>query len=75
LEDKQVQLNQEIEDRTKNPQEVKIGMTKEEVLTDGWGTPEDVNKTTTENGTSEQWVYSGYRYLYFEDGILKEIQD
>ncbi len=53
----------------------KIGMTKDEVINSTWGKPEDINKTTTRYGTSEQWCYSGYKYIYFEDGIVTSIQD
>jgi hypothetical protein len=60
---------------TKNPKTVSIGMTKEEVLTEGWGRPIDINRTITANGTSEQWVYDDNKYLYFENGILTAIQD
>jgi len=52
-----------------------VGMTKQECLDSSWGNPEDINKTTTASGVSEQWVYSSNRYLYFEDGILTTIQD
>jgi ABC-type enterochelin transport system substrate-binding protein len=55
---------------------VYIGMTKEQVLATNWGEPDDINRTITSYGTSEQWVYSAYgKYLYFEDGILVTIQD
>jgi hypothetical protein len=50
-------------------------MTKEEVLIEGWGKPIDINRTISKYGTSEQWVYDGYKYLYFEDGVLTTIQD
>jgi hypothetical protein len=43
-----------------------------------WGTwwegPDDVNTTVTAFGTTEQWVYSGNRYLYFTNGVLTAIQ-
>ncbi|WP_062231516.1 hypothetical protein [Fictibacillus sp. FJAT-27399] len=52
-----------------------IGMTKKEVLNSKWGQPTDVNKTTTANSVTEQWVYPGYKYLYFEDGVLTAIQE
>lgn len=55
--------------------EPSIGMTKNEVRNSTWGEPEDINKTTTRYGTSEQWCYSGYKYIYFEDGIVTSIQD
>lgn len=54
---------------------VRIGMTQEQVLASSWGRPQKVNKTTTAYGVHEQWVYSGYNYLYFEDGILRTIQN
>ena len=57
------------------PKAVYIGMTKEEVLAEGWGRPIDINKTTTTYGVSEQWIYYDYKYLYFEDGILTTIQE
>lgn len=48
-----------------------IGMTKEELKNDCiWGTPEDINTTTTAYGTREQWCFSGYRYVYLEDDIV-----
>lgn len=52
-----------------------IGMTKAEVEGSTWGIPEDKNITTTTYGTREQWVYSGYRYVYFDDGIVTAIQE
>ncbi len=52
-----------------------IGMTAEEVRNSTWGSPRDTNKTTYEWGTKEQWVYSGYRYIYFENGIVTAIQE
>lgn len=52
-----------------------IGMTAEQVLKSIWGEPEDINKTTTASGVTEQWVYSGFRYIYLEDGIVTVIQE
>ncbi|MBP3041038.1 hypothetical protein J9303_16350 [Bacillaceae bacterium Marseille-Q3522] len=54
---------------------VYIGMTKEQVLASSWGEPEKINKTTTAYGTSEQWVYPGFQFLYFENDILVSIQN
>ncbi|MEH6944011.1 hypothetical protein [Bacillus sp. JJ722] len=59
----------------KESEPVKIGMTQEEVIKDGWGSPEDINKTITADVVSEQWVYPNYNNLYFEDGILTSIQN
>lgn len=53
---------------------VKIGWTKEMCI-ESWGKPRDVNRTTTANGTNEQWVYSLKKYLYFDNNILTAIQD
>lgn len=55
-----------------------IGMTSEEVENSTWGKPYDINKTTNEYGTSEQWVYkflNKHRYIYFKDGIVTTIQE
>ncbi|AJK86579.1 MULTISPECIES: hypothetical protein [Lysinibacillus] len=52
-----------------------LGMTYEEVLASLWGEPYDVNRTVTEYGTYEQWMYGNGQYLYFEDGILTSFQD
>ena len=68
-------LKSKINERTMYPKAVYIGMTKEEVLAEGWGRPIDINKTTTTYGVSEQWIYYDYKYLYFEDGILTTIQE
>ncbi len=38
-----------------------------------WGRPNDINKTITAYGTTEQWVYSG-NYLYFSGNKLTAIQ-
>ncbi|KRE94913.1 hypothetical protein ASG89_31985 [Paenibacillus sp. Soil766] len=53
----------------------KIGMTKEQVEKSEWGKPEKVNKTTTKYGVSEQWVYYGGKYIYFEDGKVTSIRE
>lgn len=55
--------------------EPSIGMTASEVRSSSWGSPNDINKTTTAYGVNEQWVYGGGRYIYFEDGIVSAIQE
>ncbi len=55
--------------------EPSIGMTKSEVENSTWGKPNKVNKTTTKYGVHEQWVYSGNKYIYFDDGVVTGIQD
>lgn len=56
----------------------RIGMTKMEVEQSTWGYPYDINKTTTEYGVNEQWVYkvyNNYKYVYLDDGIVTAIQE
>jgi hypothetical protein len=52
-----------------------IGMTEEAVIKSTWGESQSKNRTVTEKSVREQWVYSNYRYLYFQDGILISFQD
>ena len=54
--------------------QVRRGMTAEQCRA-SWGRPRDINRTTGSFGEHEQWVYDGYNYLYFEDGILTTIQN
>lgn len=54
---------------------VRIGMSKVEVIASNWGRPNHVNRTTTVRGTSEQWVYGGNNYLYFDNNVLTSIQN
>src|SRR5690606_22229540 len=58
--------------KKKDPQ---LGMTPEEVKESTWGKPNSINRTTTNYGTSEQWVYKYDRYIYFDDGLVTAIQD
>ena len=53
---------------------VRIGMTKL-MCEDSWGKPDSVNRTTNSYGTSEQWVYDGGSYLYFDNNKLTSIQN
>lgn len=55
--------------------EPKIGMTANEVRNSRWGSPRDINRTKTANGVHEQWVYSGNRYVYLDNGVVTAIQD
>lgn len=59
--------------REKKSSGVHIGMTTQDVLDSSWGRPKKINRSVNEYGTREQWVYPGYNYLYFDDGILKTI--
>lgn len=53
---------------------VKIGFTKQMCI-DAWGEPIKINTTTNRYSKSEQWVYGGDCYLYFENGKLVTIQN
>lgn len=58
--------------------QIVLGMTKNQVLA-SWGTPLHKNRSISSWGIQELWVYGNYlysaRYLYFEDGILTNIQE
>ena len=49
-----------------------IGMNKK-MVQDAWGVPDNINTTTGNYGTHEQWVYDS-RYIYFKNGIVTSIQ-
>ena len=53
---------------------VKIGMNSLMCML-SLGIPKDINKTTGSFGVQEQWVYGTNYYLYFENDILKTIQN
>ncbi|SYX86179.1 hypothetical protein [Paenibacillus alvei] len=53
----------------------RVGMTEYEAQNSNWGEPTDINKTTTQNGVSEQWVYDGFKYIYLEDGVVTKIEE
>ena len=74
IEDVYIKSEEEIKE-VEAIKEPTIGMTKTEVENSTWGKPKDINKTTTKYGTREQWVYSGNRYIYFENGVVTSIQE
>jgi len=53
---------------------VLVGMTKAQVLSSSWGKPIEVNTTIMKGVVSEQWVYHGHNYLYFDNDRLTAIQ-
>lgn len=54
---------------------VRIGMTKKQVIEKThWGIPKNINSTVLPGRVSEQWVYEGGHYIYFENGRVKAIQ-
>lgn len=57
---------------------VVIGMTQDDVIA-SWGKPDDINKTITQYGVNEQWVYNrdflrNNQYVYFENNKVTAIQ-
>jgi hypothetical protein len=55
-------------------EKVFVGMTADQAKL-SWGEPEVINKTTTGKMRLEQWVYRSGNYLYFENGVLRAIQN
>ena len=53
---------------------VQLGMNKEQV-TLSWGKPKKVNKDIYQGSIHEQWVYDDNQYLYFDDKVLKAMQN
>lgn len=51
-----------------------LNMTKE-MCEESWGIPLSINSTIVSGKTLEQWVYGWQTYLYFDNGILKAIQN
>jgi len=74
--DPEVQEAINVQEAIANKQ-VMLGMTADQVR-ESWGEPDDINRTTTRWGTSEQWVYGPSleaMYLYFDDGVLTSVQE
>lgn len=75
LEERYNKIMAEKIEREKKPGVI-IGMTTNQVINEtSWGTPHEVNRTTTSTHVFEQWVYSPGGYLYFTNGILTTIQN
>ena len=55
--------------------EPSIGMTIEELEQSTWGKPYEINTRKYVWGTTQQWCYSDYRYVYLEDGIVTAISE
>lgn len=51
-----------------------IGMSSSQVESSRWGSPDKVNTTVTAGGTSEQWVYRDFGYVYLQNGVVTTIQ-
>lgn len=51
-----------------------LNMTKEMCI-EAWGEPLYVNSTIVSGLVHEQWVYGWHNYLYFDNGVLKAIQN
>lgn len=55
------------------PSVVSVGMTPSEVLASSWGNPSNKRVSTSPNGTTEVWLYSGNRTIYFFNGKVSMI--
>lgn len=53
--------------------DVYVGMTTYEAQQSSWGVPPNKRVSTTQNGTTEVWLYPGNRSLYFFNGKLTRI--
>lgn len=67
------EINKLREEQALKESDPKVGMTESEVLKSKWGYPDDKNIDEYEWGTSEQWVYEGKGYVYFENGIVTSV--
>lgn len=76
IEDARIQAKADADAKAKASTEgVRIGMTTQQCIDSSWGRPDSINRTTTASGVSEQWVYGDTSYLYFDSGILTDIQN
>ena len=50
-----------------------LGMTANEVMQSSWGAPVNKRTSTTPNGTTEVWTYSGNRSVYFYNGKVSNV--
>ena len=73
--DAEIATRRKAEKAEKRRQGVDVGMSAQDALDSSWGKPQKVNRTTGAYGVHEQWVYGGGGYLYFENGILRTIQN
>lgn len=53
---------------------VSIGMSQAEVLASNWGRPKSKTVHASVYGETEQWIYPGWNFLYFRNGVLTDIQ-
>lgn len=64
--------------QTMSEDKVAVGMSKVEVVYT-WGSPGDINTTTSLNTTQDQWVYGspayGATYVYFVNDVVTTIQN
>lgn len=59
----------------KKKEGVRLGMSPDDAIASSWGKPDRVNRSTSQYGVREQWVYEGGGYLYFVNGVLDSIQN
>jgi hypothetical protein len=52
----------------------RIGMTSKQVTETCWGKPDQVNRTETALGITDQYVYEGRGYVYLRNGVVTSVQ-
>src|SRR5690349_1492102 len=57
------------------PNQPRVGMTEQEVLSTCWGKPRYRRRVGVEGLMRDQWVYGDGRYLYFDNGQLLAIEE
>jgi hypothetical protein len=60
--------------QTSCSENLRIGMSEEEVLASCWGKPRSRRRTGVEGLIRDQWSYGDGRYLYFDNGRLFAIE-
>jgi hypothetical protein len=58
---------------TSAKREPAVGMTPDDVLASTWGAPTSKRNSKSANGTTEVWVYSDNRTIYFFNGKVSQI--
>ncbi|MDP3229163.1 MAG: hypothetical protein Q8N13_14425 [Acidovorax sp.] len=53
--------------------EPKVGMSEYDASNTLWGKPSERNRTVTERGSREQWVFGGGRFVYLENGRVTAV--
>jgi hypothetical protein len=52
----------------------RIGMSAQQVTATCWGKPGKVNRVETARAIKEVYAYTGNRYVYLRDGVVRKIR-